>query len=261
MKKKERGFLEIVLIHIPHSSLSLPNEFLERIMVSLEEIEKENVFVSDYLIDKFAPDDFKNVMKADFSRLFCDVERFKNDSLEEMSKYGMGVIYEKSYLGKEFIKVDQNYKNKVISNYYDPYHKMLDDKVAENLKKFNRCYIINLHSFSEQFVNEVLKLDNLPDICLGYDLMNCDYNLLDITKKHFKRYGYRVMENYPYQGSIIPNKYYGLEDSSVFSLMIEINKNLYLSENRVLVEDKYLKLKECMDEYYEIISSYTLENR
>lgn len=247
---------ENVIIHIPHASLDLPKEFFERLEVSLEELERENIFVADYLVDKFEPEEFKNVIKADFSRLFCDVERFRDDSQEVMSKYGMGVVYQKNHLGNNFIEVDDKYKNWVLTNYYDKYHKMLDEKASEILEKNKQCYIIELHSFSDQFVLDVLNLKNNPDICLGYDNDNCDFELLKLTKEHFEKYGYSVRENYPYQGSLVPNKFYGVENSGVFSLMIEINKRLYLKDNEDLVSSKFLKLKECMDSYYELVEDY-----
>ena len=36
--------------------------------------------------------------------MFCDVEKYLDDSKEVMSKYGMGAVYTKDSNGKEFIK-------------------------------------------------------------------------------------------------------------------------------------------------------------
>lgn len=95
--------LDKFIIHIPHSSTKLPNIFYERLLVDKEYIEKENIFMSDYLIDTFVSSNFKNVVKFDYSRLFCDVERYKDDDKEEMSKYGMGVIYTNDSNNKKII--------------------------------------------------------------------------------------------------------------------------------------------------------------
>ena len=247
-----------ILIHIPHSSLDCPNIFYERILIDKKKINDENIFVSDYLIDKFVPFDCNNVIKFDFSRLFCDVERFKDDSLEPMSKFGMGVIYEKDHNGKKIIRLDDNYRDLVIGRYYDTYHKLLDDTVSDILRFNDKCYIIDLHSFSDSFVKCVLGLDNNPDICIGYDEEFCDLKLLDMTIFHFKDYGYSVNVNYPYSGSLVPNKYYYVKDFRVCSIMIEINKRIYLDDNLFMNDDKYIKLKNCMDEYYELLNNYII---
>ena len=78
--------MENVIIHVPHASLKLPKEFYERLVIPVDRIEKENIFVADYLVDKFIPMNWPNIIKFDFSRLFCDVERFKDDKLEIMSQ-------------------------------------------------------------------------------------------------------------------------------------------------------------------------------
>ncbi len=84
------------IIHIPHSSIKLTDEFWKQTILDKDYINKENIFMSDYLIDKFLPNKKEfNIMKFDCSRLLCDVERFKDDNIEEMSKLGMGVIYSK----------------------------------------------------------------------------------------------------------------------------------------------------------------------
>lgn len=75
--------------------------------------------------------------------------------------------------------------------------------------------------------------------------------LVDFTFNHFQKYGYRVEINKPYQGTIVPNKFYNKKVRNVFSIMIEINKRVYLDDLKSLV-----KLKECIDEYYEALKNY-----
>ena len=66
----------------------------------------------------------------------------------------------------------------------------------------------------------------------------------------FSKYGYSINENYPYSGSIIPNKFYKTGEKRIKSIMIEINKRTYLDEVFKLNEDKAFKLKKCLNEFY-----------
>lgn len=244
-----------ILIHIPHSSLELPQEFLDNITVDKDYIQEENIFISDYMIDKFIPNNnCFYVIKFNYSRLFCDVERFKDDSLEVMSKRGMGVVYTKDSNGKDFIKINNNYKNAVISKYYNYHHKKLDDLTEEIINKYGKCLIIDLHSFSDEFVDKMFNYKDNPDICLGCDSNFTDKETLLFLQEHFNRYGYSVKINYPYSGTIVPNKYFNADNSFVNSIMIEINKRIYLDNNKCLNKEKYKKLKKCMDDMYINIS-------
>ena len=158
-----------IIVHIPHSSIYLPNCFYDRLLIVRKEIEQENVFVSDYLVDKLVPNECENVLKFNYSRLFCDIERFLDDELEVMSKVGMGVVYTKNSKGNTFINIDSEYKDNVISNYYVPFHKLIDDTVMKIINDYGSCYFIDLHSFSDEFVLNVLNKDNNPDIFIGFE--------------------------------------------------------------------------------------------
>lgn len=247
---------ENIVIHIPHASLKIPDMFFKYLVIDKDKIEKENTFLADFLVDKFIPENCSNVIKFEFSRMFCDVERFKDDKFEIMSKHGMGVVYEKDHYGNTFIKFDENYKNGVISKYYDDHHLLIDNTVERILNKHKFCYIIDLHSFSDEFVAKVLGLHEPPDICIGYDEEFCNMKLVKKTVEYFKSYGYSVMQNYPYSGSLIPNKYYNSNNSRVCSIMIEINKRIYLDENVTINFKKYSILKDCIDTYYYILNTY-----
>lgn len=58
-----------LLIHIPHSSLNFPKLFLAHVN-DLEKINSENIFISDYLIDKFIPDGDVNIIKFNYLDYF-----------------------------------------------------------------------------------------------------------------------------------------------------------------------------------------------
>ena len=84
-----------VIIHIPHSSLNLPDIFYSKIHISKEEIEKENIFVCDYLVDKFLPSNFSNIIKFEYDSLgrqiaVCDenfnITKYEYNALGLISK-------------------------------------------------------------------------------------------------------------------------------------------------------------------------------
>lgn len=53
--------------------------------------------------------------------------------------------------------------------------------------------------------------------------------LRDFLISGFEERGYRVMENYPFSGTLVPMKYYHSDDR-LLSVMIEVNRKLYMDE-------------------------------
>lgn len=238
--------MSYILFHIPHSSLKIPKMFWNICIKDQEYIQKSNIFLSDVLTDKLAPSKcHKLVFK--YSRLFCDVEKFKDDTKEIMSKKGMGAIYTKDCDNTITIPT-QKYRNAILKTYYDKHHNKLDKVVTDILNKYNKCLIIDLHSYSDEMVKKLFNSDDNPDICIGTDYIYTDKSLIDFTINHFKKYGYSVAINKPYSGTIIPNKYYNKNDTRISSIMIEVNKRIYLEDN-----SKFYKLKKCLEDYYKEI--------
>ena len=252
---------DCIVIHIPHASLNLPKHFLEALVVEESDIQEENRFLSDYGVDEFLPRESAHVVAFDYSRMFCDVERFKDDEAEEMAKYGQGVLYTKDSNGRVFIEFDEDYRQKVLSEYYDKHHERLDEIATQALRENGICYIVDLHSFSDEFIEKFFQKSDNPDICLGYDSDYADLELIDLTKKHFKEYGFTIKDNYPYGGSIVPNRYFGKKNSGVYSLMLEINKRVYLDENKSRNAKKASRLKECIDAYYEVFNAHVRKKK
>lgn len=249
-----------IIVHIPHSSLKLPDIFYDKVTLSKEEILNENKKLCDIYVDKFIEKGNYTIVKFDYSRLFCDVEKFKDDNKEVMSKVGMGCVYTHTSQGQKFINYDAKYKKTVLDKYYDSHHNKIDKLVSKILKKEAKCLILDLHSFSEEQANNTLGLYNTPDICIGIDEEFKDEKLKQITYTHFKRKGYDVKVNFPYQGTFVPNIAYINKDKRVKSIMIELNKRLYLNDNYDEINSKkFDKLKSVIKEYMEILINYSNE--
>lgn len=82
--------MDNIILHIPHASLCLPPDFWRDITVGKEIVERELHFIADYKVDELVKniDSYKIIAK--YSRLYCDVERFRDDEAESMTKLGMG---------------------------------------------------------------------------------------------------------------------------------------------------------------------------
>ena len=224
-----------ILVHIPHSSLKITSKFRNRLLIDENSFNMENKFLCDNDVHTFVPHSF-NIVRFNYSRTMCDVERYR-DNTEEMNKYGMGYIYTKTSTKEELIKTSNSYI-KYIDTLYEKHHKRVDDKVTDILKTNDSCVIIDLHSYSDELVKRLFNRTNNPDICIGINNYY-DKELLDFTTKYFNDAGYSTKINYPYSGSLIPNKY--MNDKRVKSMMIEINKRIYSEEFKNIMYN-YFKL-------------------
>ena len=216
-----------IIMHMPHVSLKVPKRFYKGLIISKDLFNKYNLEMTDLGIDILFKDFKYKKIKSKYSRLYCDVERFKDDNLEIMSKYGEGVIYTNLYDGLLFHRHDNKYKNKVLK-YYDKYHKKLDIITKQLLKKDDKLLILDCHSFSDKMASHFFE-EPFLDICIGVEDNYYDEDILNIIINRINELGYTYKINYPYKGSLVPNCIYdGIIKGNVVSIMLEINKKIYL---------------------------------
>ena len=213
------------LIHLPHCGTMIPDEYRSDYFLGPKELE-ENIF---QYADLYTDELFESLLnrfggvKSKYSRLFFDPERFFDDQQESMSRLGLGWFYEKAILEETPLRSTKN--KEAIAEYYREHHKELNDKTQEKLDLYGKCTIIDCHSFSNErywFHDQSM---GLPDICIGYDEDHVDMQLVEILKEEFQSYNISI--NSPYSGSLVPTRFYK-KDKNVKSVMIEINKRLYL---------------------------------
>lgn len=192
---------------------------------------------------------------AGFSRIFCDPERFSDDSIEEMSKFGMGVLYEKTDDGELMRKVSPELREKILTEYYWKHHNRLNKAVSEQLEKFGKTIIVYCHSFSSTpFKRDLDQTKPRPDFNIGTDKFHTPRELIELSTEFFANRNYTVGIDWPYSGSIVPLEYYG-KNKNVHTIMLKINRSLYLEEPSNNKSSNYINMRQVVKEFLSTIKT------
>lgn len=139
--------------------------------------------------------------------------------------------------------------------YYWKHHKKLLELVKTHLKGNNSCLIVDCHSFPEKALNRSLnKTTFRPDFNIGTDSYHTPKKLIELSKRYFEELGYSLGIDEPYSGTIVPMEYYKKEER-VQSIMLEVNRKLYLSGTEK--SEGYEKTKEVVQGYLKLLKKTT----
>ncbi|MGY3214031.1 N-formylglutamate amidohydrolase [Mucilaginibacter sp. HD30] len=236
------------ILHIPHASTNIPDK--TGYLVSDDKLEDEMLLLTDWHTNELFTFAGGIPIIADFNRVFCDVERFADDEQEVMASYGMGVCYKRCDDGSDLRILTTEQQSTIINSFYKPHHDKLTVAVDEQLKVNGHALIIDCHSFSnEPFKRDLSQETPRPGICIGTDSYHTPMALLHFTEAYFKGRGYKVKCNSPYSGSIIPFKHYK-KDKRVCSIMIEVNRDIYMVPGTNSKSRGYFKTKLAIHEYF-----------
>lgn len=221
------------VLHLPHSSVIVPDDVRATFSLSDDDLAAELRRMTDWFTDdlfELPPADCV-LVRYSVSRLVLDPERFLEDDREPMAARGMGVIYTATSLGAPLrTTLLPSERNSLIERFYVPHHARLCSEIASSLQLDGAALIIDCHSFpSFPLPYEMDQSLNRPDICVGQDSFHTPAGLTSLAASTFRNAGLSVNIDRPFAGTIVPQEYYH-RDASVCSLMIEVNRRLYLNE-------------------------------
>jgi N-formylglutamate amidohydrolase len=240
-----------LILHIPHSSTRIPSR--EGYCITDEMLEKEILKLTDWYTDDLFENEWDVSIKTPFSRIFCDTERFSEDSQEVMAKFGMGVLYEKTDAGKPLRNLNPELRKHILDNYYEKHHSQLSECVKIHLEQFGRATIVDCHSFPDKPLNRAIDKSSFrPDFNIGTAVFHTPRKWIEASKTFFQEKGYSLGIDRPYDGTIVPMNYYK-KDKNVQSIMLEINRRLYLQEPSKEKSVHYQKTKQVVQEFLNLI--------
>ena len=223
-----------LVAHIPHSSTFIPPDVRASLKLTDAELQREILRLTDWYVDEL----FVSVRELGgvevafpVSRLVVDPERFENDAHEVMASRGMGVIYTRTSDGGELRAApSEEERRALLDRLYRPHHAALEQATENCLNGFGRCLILDCHSFTSSPLPFELDQDPVrPDICLGTGSFQTPPVLTDSIEQFFRTLGWTVYRDTPYKGALVPMKFCG-RDQRVSSIMIEVNRKLYMDE-------------------------------
>lgn len=242
-----------LLLHLPHSSTVLP--FKDGYCVGDAILHQEILKVTDWYTDDLFENETDTSIKAPFSRIFCDTERFADDSQEIIAQRGRGVLYTTTDEGTPLRHVSTDLRSRILKDYYWEHHHLFATSVQIQLKQYGTSTIVDCHSFPYIPLKSALNQSPFrPDFNIGTDAVHTPKKFIELSKAFFEERGYLLGIDTPYSGTIVPMSYYK-KDPNVGSIMLEINRNLYLKEPTNEKSDGYKETKKVVQEFLNLIRS------
>lgn len=236
-----------MILHIPHSSRIIPENLREQIVLSDADLAAELTLMTDAFTDELFSLPQATTVRFPVSRLIVDVERFPDDAQEPMSKVGMGMIYTRTAHGNPLKRTLQPREIRhLVAQYYEAHHERLLTEVRNELVKYGKALIVDCHSFpSRPLPCDENQSIPRPEFCIGTDSFHTPGALIRATVRSIKKVGYSVGIDHPYAGTMVPMAFYR-KDRRVASIMIEVNRSLYMDELAGTKADRFHAIKEQM---------------
>jgi N-formylglutamate amidohydrolase len=240
-----------LVFNSPHSGRAYPPSLLARSRLDALAIRRsEDSFVDELftgVLEAGAP-----LLCAHFPRAYVDVNRepyeldpamfadplppHANTKSQRVSG-GLGTIARVVGDGSEIYAEKLSFREAEwrIRTLYEPYHRALRSLLDETRRRFGYVILVDCHSMPS--VGGPADCDrgiSRPDIVLGDRFgTTTAAAVVDTAEATLRRLGYSVARNSPYAGGFI-TEHYGKPERGVHALQVEINRQIYMDELRVL---------------------------
>jgi N-formylglutamate amidohydrolase len=233
----------------PHSGVDYSPEFIAASRLDPLTLRKSEDSFVDELFGA-APEYGAPMLRALFPRAYVDPNRepFELDPdmfAEHLPDYtntesprvaaGLGTIARLVCSGAEIYDRKLNFGEALdrINRCYRPYHAALTQLIEETCTLFGTCILIDCHSMPS--IGGPMDRDpgrKRVDFVLGdRHGAACDHRLTDLVRDSLGGMDYVVRRNLPYAGAFTTG-HYGVPERGVHALQIEINRALYMDEDR-----------------------------
>jgi N-formylglutamate deformylase len=204
-----------LLIHVPHSSTKIPDDVWQEFVVPRDAVVNEALESADLYTNAMARQAWPSadILEAQVSRIVVDVERYDDDSKEEMAAAGRGVLYTRDHRARKIRQdVTVSRRAELLDRYYWPHWARLRSLAAD-------ANLVDLHTYPpEPWPIERHTDGSRPEIDLGCSDALTPPAWVDALTDHFRRHDYEVGHNTPYVGVI--------DAGAKAAVMIEIRRDI-----------------------------------
>jgi N-formylglutamate deformylase len=234
-----------VVFASPHSGRDYPAHFVSQARLNMAGLRRsEDSFVDELF--QAAPDFGAPLVCASFPRAFCDVNReaweldpamfdgplpdWVNTTSPRVGA-GLGTIArivasgEPIYRGKLAFTEAQSR----VEHYWQPFHDMLHEQIAQTRARFGQCLLVDCHSMPGLSQSQRERADVVLGDAHG---TACAPRVIRLMEQALMGMGFRVRRNDPYAGGYI-TRHYGRPREGVHAVQVELCRSLYMDEKRI----------------------------
>lgn len=245
-----------VVFALPHSGRDYGVSFLNQSILDKISIRSSEDAFLDQLIDGIEKYGAPKII-ANAPRAFIDLNRstdeldpalisgIKNNIRSPRISSGLGVIPRVVSHGKEIYrgKLSLEQAQSRIEYYWKPYHKDLSNLLKRAQSIYGQSLLIDMHSMPHEAVSTQSSFIKAPEIVVGDRFgMSSDPEFTNLIVSILKQHGFRVAKNTPFAGAFI-TKHHGKIKDRTHAIQLEIDRSLYMDEERVLPNSGFEKLK------------------
>jgi N-formylglutamate amidohydrolase len=260
-----------LVVDSPHSGRAYPEDFGHAAPMALLR-RAEDAFVDDLFED--APRHGAGFLKALFPRSYIDPNRHEGEiddgmlaeswphriRASERAEMGLGLI-------RRLIKGNVPIYDRLLSvaeieariaRFHRPYHAELEAMLEQQHQRFGAVWHVNAHSMKAMGRRRGQSIPR-DDFVLG-DLEgeSCDPDFTEFVAATLRDLGYTVRLNHPFKGAELVQRF-GRPAEFRHSLQIEVNRGLYMDEDRIEKTDGFDALKRDLNWMLKAIADFTAD--
>lgn len=244
----------------PHSSRNYPERFLRASVLDAATLRSsEDAFVDDLIA--VAPEFGAPLLLGGVPRAYVDYNRgateldgalidgLESRTLSPRVSSGLGVIPRVVAGGRAIYrgKISRAEVDERLKTYWHPYHARLTELVRDSRAQFGRAILFDIHSMPhDALLGFVPRGGPRPDVVLGDRFgASCAAPLVDQIEAILRAAGLRVARNAPFAGAYV-TQHYGRPGAGQHAVQIEIDRALYLDEQRIAPSRDYAAFRTLM---------------
>lgn len=215
-----------IVISVPHSGIYITKEMSNNLV--------DNLIFSN--IDWYLPELYSFLEELGFTVIINNMSRYVIDPNREIDfnikddSYINNFVYPTTTFGNDIYKEDITYTEVMdrVEKYYHPYHDLIKEALDEKLKCFDKVYLLDLHSFGNDFG---------VDVVLGNDYGKTSSNeSFSLVKDLLNKYYFKVLDNDHFKGGYI-TRCYGDKDKKCEAIQLELCYKSYILDREYGNED------------------------
>lgn len=250
-----------VVVASPHSGRDYDAAFMDTTVLDMGRIRSSEDAYVDLLVER-VPQLGVPLLAAGMPRAFLDLNRAAEEldpalihnvprgTMNPRVSSGLGVIPRVVAQGRAIYqgKITQDEARHRIDAYWRPYHSQLATLLADAHMAFGCSVLLDCHSMPHEAIAMTGARGRHAEIVLGDRFgSSASTGFVDILEGVFEGLGFRVARNAPFAGAYITQAY-GKPDQNRHAIQIEIDRALYLDEDRVEPTTNFDAIRNLMTE-------------